>query len=108
MRELSDTANRQRQPLFTVAAWVSLIIPLLGFVLGYAASAAPRGIPVPVLVVLSVAAGVSFVAGCASLAGVRANGAPAILPPALLGLLASALLELLALMFLVLSHLPGP
>jgi len=60
------------------------------------------------LVVLVVVFAVGFAAGCVSLWGVRANGALVILPPALLGILANAALEVLALFFLVLTGLPGP
>jgi len=60
------------------------------------------------LVVLALVFGSSFVAGWVSLWGVRANGALVILPPALLGILVSAALEVLALFFLLLTGLPGP
>ena len=61
-----------------------------------------------VLLVLALVFAVAFAAGCVSLWGVRANGALVILPPALLGILVSAALEVLALFFLLLTGLPGP
>ena len=103
---------RPRRPFFTIAAWFSLVVPVLGAGVAWASSQPPvadvKGIPVPILAALAVAFAISFVAGCVSLWGVRANGALVILPPALLGILASAVLEVLALGFLVLSNLPGP
>jgi hypothetical protein len=106
MDEVTST-RRSPKPFFTVAAWLSLLVPLLaaGWV-NYA-----RTIPNPrlsdaELVVLALVFGSSFVAGCVSLWGVRANGALVILPPALLGILVSAGLEVLALFFLVISGLP--
>ena len=101
------SAPRSPKPFFTVAAWLSLLVPLLAAGWVYYA----RTIPNPRLsngdlVVLTLVFGSSFVAGCVSLWGVRANGALVILPPALLGILVSAGLELLALFFLVISGLP--
>jgi hypothetical protein len=108
----AGSSPRPRRPFFTIAAWFSLGVPMLGTGVAWVSSQPPvadiKGIPVPILAALAVAFGISFVAGCVSLWGVRANGALAILPPALLGILASAVLEVLALGFLVLSNLPGP
>jgi hypothetical protein len=103
---------RPRRPFFTIAAWFSLVVPVLGTGVAWVSSQPPvadiKGIPVPILAALAVAFGISFLAGCVSLWGVRANGALVILPPALLGILVSAALEVLALFFLVLTGLPGP
>jgi hypothetical protein len=112
------TTPRSPKPFFTVAAWFSLLGPLLAAGWAYYAASAP---PEPdslkhgtvldskaVLVVLALVFAVGFAAGCVSLWGVRANGALVILPPALLGILVSAALEVLALFFLLLTGLPGP
>lgn len=117
MDQIAST-RRSPKPLFTLAAWLSLLVPLLAagwvYYLGWWAPLNPDepnpgfSLTKAHLVVLALVFGVSFVAGCVSLWGVRANGALVILPPALLGILLSAGLEVLALFFLVLSGLPGP
>jgi hypothetical protein len=109
---------RSPKPIFIFAAWFSLVVPLVAAGWAYYAASAP---PEPgslkhgtvldskaVLVALALVFAVGFAAGCVSLWGVKANGALVILPPALLGILVSAALEVLALFFLVLSDLPGP
>jgi hypothetical protein len=122
MGEVAST-RRSPKPIFTVAAWFSLLGPLPAAGCYYYAVPAQRGelLADPTLgvaelrrrekvglVVVAVVFAVGFAAGCASLWGVRANGALVILPPALLGILVSAALELLALLFLLLTGLPGP
>jgi hypothetical protein len=114
---MDELASARRPPklIFTFAAWFSLLVPLLaaGWVY-YLSHAPPRWAPRPPndrltnpqLVVMALGLAVSFVAGCVSLWGVKANGVLVILPPALLGILASAALEVLALFFLALSGLP--
>jgi hypothetical protein len=57
---------------------------------------------------LAVVFAVSFVAGCGSLWGVKTNGAWVILPPAVFGIFVSAIAEVIALIFVALSGLPGP
>ena len=106
MDEVTST-RRSPKPFFTAAAWLSFVVPLLAA--GWVYSA--RTIPNPRLsetdlVVLALVFGSSFVAGCVSLWGVRTNGARVILPPALLGILVSSVLEVLALFFLVISGMP--
>jgi hypothetical protein len=117
MDEVAST-RRSPKPIFTFAAWFSLLVPLLAAGWAhYAASAGPdpnamqHGTVLDskaVLVVLALVFAAGFAAGCVSLWGVRANGALVILPPALLGILVSAALEVLALFFLLLTGLPGP
>jgi hypothetical protein len=104
---MHERVSHPRKPFFTVAAWFSLLVPWMGVVAGLAASAAPRGIPVPMLIVLAAVFALSFVGGWVSLWGIKANGALPILPPALLGIVSSAILELLTLIFLGLSNLPS-
>lgn len=104
------------RPFFTIAAWFSVIVPLLAVGWGiYMANLPPEqlGEKKPHLnkadsVGLAVVFAVSFVAGCVSLGGVKANGAWVILPLAVLGILGSAILEIIALIFVALSGLPGP
>ena len=118
MDEVKNT-RRSPKPFFTVAAWLSLLVPLLAAgwvcIAGLAGLAQtdpdllnqPKILDTKVdLVVLALVFGVSFVVGCVSLWGVRTNGALVILPPALLGILVSAGLEVTALIFLILSDLP--
>lgn len=112
MDEVANTP-RSAKPFFTVAAWLSLLVPLLAAGWAFYLGSTPPDPDGPKdrlshahLVVLALVFAVSFVAGCVSLWGVRANGALVILPPALLGILVSAVLELLALFFLVISDLP--
>lgn len=122
MDEVAST-RRSPKPIFTVTAWFSLLGPLLAAGWYYYAVPAQRAelLADPAvgvaelrrmekvgLVVLALVFAVGFAAGCVSLWGVRANGALVILPPALLGILVSAALEVLALFFLVLTGLPGP
>ena len=107
MDEVAST-RRSPKPFFTVAAWLSLLVPLLAAGWVYYA----RTIPNPRLskadlVVLALVFGSSFVAGCVSLWGVKANGALVILPPALLGILASVALEAFTLFALLLSSVPS-
>jgi hypothetical protein len=114
---------RSPKPIFTFAAWFSLLGPLLAA--GWFCYVVPdqraglradpavgvaelRSHDKEVLVVLAVVFAVGFAAGCVSLWGVRTNGALVILPPALLGILVSAALEVVALFFLLLTGLPGP
>ena len=112
MKTSGGTRSEQRQPFFTIAAWFSVIVPALGGVVAWLTSQPPladaKGIPVPVLAVLAATFAISFVAGFVSLWGAKTNGAVVILPPALIGMLLSAALELLAITFLILSNLPGP
>ena len=109
------SSSRSRRPIFRIAAWFSVIVPLLAAGWAYYMGSAPHGPdrPNPHLskadsVGLAVVFAVSLVVGCVSLWGVRTNGAWAILPPALLGILVSVALEVLAIIFVVLSGLPGP
>jgi hypothetical protein len=103
-----------RKPSFTLLAWLSLIIPLVAAGWGYFRGSAPAQPDVPGglskadLIVLAFVFAAGLLAGLGSLWGVRTNGAWHILPPALLGILVSAILEGLALIFLILSNLPGP
>jgi hypothetical protein len=114
----TDFGPAPRRPIFTFAAWFSLLVPLLaaGWVY-YTASAPPDPDPLKhgevldskaVLAVVALVFAVSFAAGCVSLWGIKANGMLVILPAALLGILVSAALEVLALFFLILTGLPGP
>jgi hypothetical protein len=115
------STQQSRKPFFTFAAWFSLVAPLL--TAGWVFYAAPMPAAPPdrvwsrdemhqhtkaVFGVLSLVSAVGFVAGCMSLWGVKANGAIVILPPAILGILISAALEVVALFGLVLTGLPGP
>jgi hypothetical protein len=88
----------------------SLLTPLLGAAVGYLSVQPPaaKGIPTPLLVGVAVACGVSLVVGVVSLWGIRSNGAPAILLVAGLGDLLCLAVGALALVYLVLSGLPGP
>jgi hypothetical protein len=114
---------RSPKPIFTFAAWFSLLVPLLAAGWHYyvvtpqeVGLRADPAVGVAELrrhdkanmVVLALVFAVGFAAGCVSLWGVRANGALVILPPALLGILVNAALEVLALFFLFLTGLPGP
>jgi len=109
------STRRSSKPFFTVAAWLSLLVPLLAAGWAYYLGSAPPSPDAPHdrltkahLVMLALVFALSFVTGCVSLWGVKTNGAWVILPPAVLGMLVSAILEVLALGFLVLSNLPGP
>jgi hypothetical protein len=106
---------RPRKPFFMIAAWFSLVVPLLAAGWAYYMGSAPHGPdrPNPHLskadsVGLALVFGISFVAGCMSLWGVKTNGAWRIVPPAVLGILVSVVFEVIALIFVVLSGLPGP
>ena len=108
-----DDPRRNPNPLFTLSAWASLVVPVLSGGVTFLASSRPmpdhpRGLPTEAFVALAVACGVGLLAGCVSLAGVKRNGAWVILPPAILGILASVAVLLLALLFAGLSSLPGP
>jgi hypothetical protein len=109
MDEVAST-RRSPKPFFTVAAWLSLLVPLLaaGWVYYVVALAPPpiTRLSKAELVVLALVFAGSFVAGCVSLWGVKANGALVILPPALLGILASVMLEAFTLFVLLLSSVP--
>lgn len=121
MDEVAST-RRSPKPFFTFAAWFSLLSPLLAAGWYYYAEAQRAGLVADPavgvaelrshekasLVVLALVFAVGFAAGCVSLWGVRAKGALVILLPALLGILVSAALEVLALFFLLLTGLPGP
>lgn len=121
MDEVAST-GRSPKPIFTFAAWFSLLVPLLAAAWYYYAQGQQAGLLADpavgvaelrrhdkvVLVVLALVFVVGFAAGSLSLWGVRANGALVILPPALLGILVNAALEVLALFFLVLTGLPVP
>lgn len=98
------------KPAFTVAAWVSLLVPLLGVAVGMLSDRPPpaKGIPTPVLAGVAIACGASLIAGVVSLWGVKSNGALVILPAAVPGILLSLAVGLLALLYLVLTGLPGP
>lgn len=114
--EAAENSAGPRKPMFTIAAWFSVIVPFVAA--GWAISMANMppeqpGEKKPHLnkadsVGLAVVFAVSLVAGCVSLGGVKANGAWTILPPALLGILVSAGFEVIALIFVALSGLPGP
>jgi hypothetical protein len=101
-----------RRPIFTLAAWFSLLMPILGAATVYVAAQPPvrdeHGVPLPVFVALLVAAVVGLAAGVASFWGVRSNGALVIVPAAILGVLGNVALGLLSGIFLLLSGLPGP
>jgi hypothetical protein len=111
----AGNSSRPRRGFFTIAAWFSVVVPLLavGWAV-YVRSLPPPGPdrPNPHLtkadcVGLAVVLAVSFVAGCVSLWGVKTNGAWVILPPAVLGILGSAFLEVIALIFVLLSNWRG-
>jgi hypothetical protein len=96
---------------FTLAAWLSLLVPLVTAAWFYIdANQRPPGPdhdrPPIVLAILLAIFVLSFVAGCVSLFGIPRNGALAILPPAVLGIVVSILLALLAAFFLTISGLP--
>jgi hypothetical protein len=122
MDAVAGTRGSPRR-MFTLAAWFSLLAPLAAA--GWYAVTVPArgaaleanpGVGVAELrrhetAALAVAAavfGAGLVAGFGSLWGVRANGPWAILPPAVLGILVSGGLGLLAILGLLLSGLPGP
>ncbi len=98
-----------RKPFFMFAAWFSLLAPLVAAGWAYSVGTTPHGADRPnphisqgdSLALLAVFA-VSFVAGCVSLRGIRSNGAWAILPPAVLGMLASAVFGVIALLYALL------
>jgi hypothetical protein len=97
------------KPFFTLAAWSSLFVPLIAtavylYLNNYRQGPSPKWIsPVMFLIYTS-----SFVLGCVGIVGIKWNSAWAILPPALLGLPINTLLATLALIFWLLSGLPGP
>ena len=102
--------RKSPKPIFTVAAWLNLLVPLLaaGWVYYTISWATPiTHLSKAELVVLALVFAASFVAGCVSLWGVKANGALVILPPALLGILASVVLEAFTLFALLLSSVPS-
>jgi hypothetical protein len=111
----AGNSSRPRRPIFTIAAWFSVIVPLLAVGWACYMSSLPPGpggenrhLNKADSVGLAVVFAVSFVAGCASLWGVKTNGVWVILPPAGIGILASAVLEGVALIFVALSNLGGP
>jgi hypothetical protein len=113
--DASGNSSSPRRPFFTIAAWFSVIVPLLAVGWAcYMASLPPgsseenRHLNKADSVGLAIVFAVSFVAGCVSLWGVKANGAWVILPPAVLGILVSAVFEGIALVFVALSNLGGP
>lgn len=103
---------RSSRPLFTVAAWLSLLVPLLAAAWFYIDATTnqrqgpERDQPPVVLAILLAIFALSFVVGWVSMFGIPTNGALTILPPALLGIVASFLLALLAAFFLTISGLP--
>jgi len=103
---------RARQPIFILVAWFNLLVPVIGAVTVFVAAQPPvrdqHGVPLPVFVTLVVAAVIGLAAGVASFWGVRSNGALAIVPPAILGVLGNVALGLVSGIFLLLSGLPGP
>ena len=87
--------------LTMVTYWVvQLVAGVLAFVFGYLG-----GGPLPYAELPQAS---SFVLGCVGIVGIKWNSAWAILPPALLGLPMNTLLAALALIFWLLSGLPGP
>ena len=106
MDEATSTRSSPK-PFFTVAAWLSLLVPVLAAGWVYFARTIPNPrLSTSDLVVLALMFGCSFVAGFVSLWGSRANGALVILPPALLGMMASVVLEAFTLFTLILSGVP--
>ena len=111
MDEVGSTP-RSPKPFFTVAAWFSLLVPLLGVGLWYYGMLHGWGFGrdpnfrTAAFAAEALVFALSFLAGCVSLWGVKANGALVILPPALLGILASAVLEASALISLFFVGLP--
>ena len=104
---------RSPKPFFTVAAWFSLLVPLLAVGLWYYGGVLhgwgygrDRNVRTAAFAAEALVFALSFLAGCLSLWGVKANGALVILPPALLGILASAFCEVIALLGLLLVGLP--
>jgi hypothetical protein len=101
-----------RELIFTLGAWFSLVVPILGAVTVFIAAQPPirgqHGVPLPVFAVMVVAAVIGLAAGIASFWGIRSNGALGIVPAAVLGILANLALGLFAGIFLLLSGLPGP
>lgn len=113
--DATSSSSRPRRPFFTIAAWFSLIVPLLAVGWACYMTSLPPGpggedrhLNNADSVGLAVVFAVSFVAGCVSLWGVKSNGAWVVLLPAVLGILLSAILELIALIFVALSNLGGP
>jgi hypothetical protein len=106
MNEAGGNPN-PRRPFFTIAAWFSLLVPFVAAGVAVVGSQppGPERSKTPLLVLVG-AFGTSFVAGCVSLWGIKANGVWVILPPALLGMLVSAIFEVIALILLGLSGLP--
>jgi hypothetical protein len=105
----------ETKPVFTIAAWFSLIVPLLAVGWACYMTSLPPGpggenrhLNKADSVGLAVVFAVSFVAGCVSLGGVKTNGAWVILAPAVPGILGSAVLAVIALVFVALSNLGGP
>ena len=100
-------------PLFAAAAWFSLAAPLLGAVTFLSASGGPpanhsREYDDLKFKGMAALCAASFLAGCVSLAGVRRSSVWAILPAAILGIMASVALTLVALLGAALSGAPGP
>ena len=94
------------RPFYTWAAWLSLIVPLTVaglYLMLHDPTDREHNWIFPVLLLVFV---ICCCSGGVSLLGVRTNGAWVILPPALLGMLVSVLLGLLALIFWGLSGLP--
>ena len=97
---------KTRQPFFTWAAWLSLILPLVAVGVFLAVNNPQAREQRWIFAVFTLVFAGCFFSGCLSLAGVRRNGVWVILPPAVLGILLSAALGLLALCFWMLSFGP--
>jgi len=107
----TNTGRTSPHPGYTLAAWFSLLAPLIAAAWFYVdANQRPPGPdhdrPPFVLAILLGIFVVSFIAGCVSLFGIPRNGALSILPPAILGIIVSLLLALVAAFFLTISGLP--
>ena len=113
--DAASDSSRPRRPVFTIAAWFSVIVPLLAVGWACYMTSLPRGpggenghLSKTDSIELAVVFAVTFVAGCVSLWGVKTNGAWVVLPPAVIGILVSVALGVLALIFVALSELGGP
>jgi hypothetical protein len=92
--------------LFIWAAWLSLVVPLVAVGVFLAVNDPQDHDEHGLFAGLTFTFAACFLSGCVSLASVRANGAWAILPPAILGMLVSLALGLLALLYWALSYGP--
>jgi len=104
------------RPIFTLSAWFCFLAPVSVAAWAYWAASSPadtgsQGTILDsraVLITFAIIFAVAFAAGCVGIAGVEGDNALFILPPAVLGILLCCVLEVLALVLLILSSLPGP